>query len=205
MKGMRGGTGSFNAQQASLAAQEILEYSGRFERTLDRLRQKGCSIDDIGYYIVGDGRFSQYGTPPPNECNILHSAGGNMQPPTFLADGMLDAALPGWVYYVGGDLVFTWVDGIGTTDITDNSKDLLFWVRGVKKPICEKLNNALKVTPDLTVPHFLDVRHYSHPIDWSATTTMLSGDFSDKRSGCYFYGLISGINEYDFYYVVYSR
>lgn len=206
MKGMRGGTGSFNAQQAKLAAQHIIEYSNTFERTTNKLLSKGCSETEIAYYKAGNPKFVRYLHTPPSrdECNIISAEGGNLSIPTFYEDGYLDTNLDQWSDYVGGDLMYFWVDGIGKTDGTNSSRDLAFWVRGVKKEICLEINKQLGISPDLTQELYISVKPYAGVFD-DPTVTTLTGDFKKTYAGCYQYGISGGIREWDFYRIIIER
>ncbi len=206
MRSAKTGQGNMSTQQARLAAQQIFDYSSKFERVFNKLRQNGCSIDEIGYYIPGDIRFQDYGSAPPNECNILNSDGGNLNAPTFYADGLLERDLPWWNLYVGGDFGYGWIDGVGTTDATVNSKDFVFFVRGVKKPICESINQALKITVDLTTARWANFWFVPYPRDYTGNTYIMSGDLAGKNAACYFEGNDgSSADNYVYYQVIYER
>ena len=205
MRGSKTGQGNLTSQQAQLAAAEIMNYAQTLERTIGKLRQNGCSENDISYYDANISKASLYAaSAPPDECNIFHPDGGKMAAPAFLQQGFLDSSLPSWNNYIGGDLVYVVVDGIGKTAGDNASKDLVFWVRGVKKEICDALNRQLAVTPNMTTSRLANIRIFYYPNTFNlSAATPLTGDLKNKTAACYMYN--NSPREYDFYYVVIAR
>lgn len=205
MRGAKTGHGNLTSQQAKLAAQEIIDYAQALERTISKLRQNGCSENELSYYDASITKASLYAAaPPPNECNIFHAGGGKMTSPQFYKRGFLDTTLPWWNDYIGGDLVYMVVDGIGRTAGDNASKDTVFWVRGVKKEICDALNTQLSVAPNMTTVRLSNIRMYYYPNTFNlSTATALAGDLKGKTAACYLYN--NTPMEYDFFYVVIAR
>lgn len=194
--------GSMSAQKASLAASEVLEYAQRLERTVDKLRRNGCSEKDLSYYIAGNTSYADYAHTPttPDECNILNASGGGMSPPTFNEEGYLDPAVNSTFYTNEAELIYLRIDDVGTTANGEASNDLLFYVRGLTRPICEQINQKLKLSIDLNYATYVTFQKYNGSFAGGANL-LAQGGFSGVTAACYSY---NGADS-NFYYVVLAR
>lgn len=183
MKGMRGGTDSYAAQQAKLKAQEILNYYNAVDRTINKLRMKGCSESDISFYVAGD--TDDYITvnnpasaPPDKSCDVFDTAGGglpvNIQWSNYqIPLDQIDTASQyhrGKAYY---RIDFARIIGVGASDTHPDGYDIMMQLNFVDPKVCDAYNKILGYDIDLTIS------------DSSAPTGDENTDLAGKYTSCY--------------------
>lgn len=156
MRGAKTGQGNLTAQQARLAAQELLDFYNTVEKAANKLRSQRCSENDINFANSNDaGTFIGYNqsptAPADKSCDIfdVSGAGLNMsmeweryqlaraQIPTTPDDNY------GQTFFRIG---IANIVGIGTS-----ASDLMFQLNYVNPKICDAYNKILGYNIDLTI------------------------------------------------------
>ena len=156
MRSGRQGMSNVSAQEASIGAQEILNFLNQVDSAYNRLRVKKCSVDDISFSNSGDtGSYvannDTISAPPDKSCHIFDVNGGkvtfNMDwkkyqlPERLFPTGALDAY---------GNINFrnhaVSTQGLGTA-ANDRSAQLNY----MTVDICAAYNRILNLDIDLSV------------------------------------------------------
>lgn len=140
MHGAKTGQGNLTANQASIAAVEIIDYSARVGRTVNKLRQRGCSEKEINF----DNSLETHHINPyaraSGECDVFGAAGGNLTPMAIPSSWIYSGHSFDDIFFYSGEDV---IDGIGTTCTNASCADLTLAIWGVTKELCDALNNKL--------------------------------------------------------------
>jgi len=209
MRGAKQGQGNMSAQQAKITAQKILDYAQTTERAVTKVMGKGCSETQISFedatynapYMVNGA------TPSDGSCKIFHANGGgityqNYATPAYQVSEALGMVSPGhWTsQHQYSPKYYQWpqITGIGKTDGTAASTELVMYVDYLQKPICDVLNALSGIS---TMPTYVDdgsgrwwVGNFTAPTVWPS-------DFDNKPAGCFNFTS----NRYIFYYVLLGR
>ena len=63
--------GNISSQQAEIAGQEILNYSRMLEEAVNRVRQNGCSENEISFETSDQpSKYNNLNSPTDNSCHI---------------------------------------------------------------------------------------------------------------------------------------
>lgn len=130
-RGVRQGTESMSGREAELSASDIVAYSQKVQRGIERVISRGISESDISFANATDTAYINAGCLD-NKCLIFNPAGGAVawkDPPSGTNNGDL--------YFFGPNRVGT-VDGI-TKDIGTSARDLVIMLR-VNPNICDSIN-----------------------------------------------------------------
>lgn len=144
-RGMRSqSTDALTAQTQGLSALDIMDYAQSIRNTVDRLRSKGCSENELSFekspFDGSDTPYVNASSPSDFSCFIFHPQGGNLtykKPQDSLNGGV--------------DWVFTWsnkVRGVGTDDPSNfsrNSVDLIAWLPYISLDVCTQINKKLNI------------------------------------------------------------
>ncbi|NCT40275.1 MAG: hypothetical protein GW778_01240 [Alphaproteobacteria bacterium] len=175
-------TSSMSDRKADLAASEILDYAQRMERTVDKLRRKGCSENDISFEYEGTNAYT-FATQ--EKCKVFSPDGGNLEPWKVRDE-------------LGGTKVYSSfrpfrINGSWKTRNAGTQNAELFLIIGmINKKVCESINNKLGIKrPDGELPkkggshiHPVFTGSFSYPspshYSWEHDETVLEG----ASSGC---------------------
>jgi len=187
-------TTMLSGREAVLAAAEILDYAGKLQRGINRMRRKSISENDISF---SNPQVAGYAHSPvqPDSNKIFSKSGGHVlwQSPVSGVNN-------------GSDWVFTGatcINGIGTgpagcdTDSDISNEELLAVLPNLDQSVCEEINDRLNIS--------------SIPADTGGdySSTKFTGTFADGTkitlattydSACY-----SNSGDYHFYTVLITR
>lgn len=125
-------TTALSGRQIELTAADIMTYSQSVERAVDRVRQKGCSENDISFENAIDGDYAP-ASPAADKCKVFGKGGGiSWQEPPRGA-----SADPLW--YIVANRVSS-LDGIETGS---GENDLVLLLRGVDSRVCSAINKRI--------------------------------------------------------------
>ena len=132
------GTGNLTKQQASIAAQEILNYARLVEGAVDRVRRNGCSETEISF--ENDVVPGYEHTPPArDECKVFDDAGGKVSY-TPSIELWLDEQSDTEGSY--GHFYFVAENNVSQLAV-HNQDDLLIQTSWLKQDVCEEINNLI--------------------------------------------------------------
>ena len=140
MRSAQTGQGNMTAGQTKLAAQEIINHANSVAKTIDRLRQRGCSETELSLENVYDTAYHIY-PAAPTQCRVYDPAGGNLTPlkpdPAWFNDG--EEVI---IYFTQGDAI----QDVGTTCGVGSCAELNMNIWEIKKELCDELNRQLGIT-----------------------------------------------------------
>ncbi len=205
-KGMRGqATTAMSERQAELTASNIISYSQKVSRGVNRVRLNGCSESEISFHHGLWGHTQYEHTPSvDNKCKIFHPDGGNV---TFVElakqhDEIIESMAR---FIIVGR---SEIDGIGTTCGADSCTDLYIFLRLIHADnVCRQLNEILGISPTLPIDGGIygDTRFTG---SFSYGNTLTNAAFTKQIAGCYQDNsetYTDGTPYYDFYYVLLER
>jgi hypothetical protein len=193
-RSVRQGGENISIKKAELMATDIIAHAQRVERTVNLLRRRSVSENDISFENTFDAGYVNAGCGTPN-CKVFVGRPGILyqRPPEGANDGTE------WVF-TGAN----YVDGLGAAgDRTDS--ELLIILPNVLQSVCEKINEYLGIAG---VPQE----------DGNSSLTKFTGTFSNTpetiaengggtslervKTGCY---ENIGDGTYRFYHVLIQR
>ncbi len=137
-RGMRGQqTDSMTDRQAELIASELQDYAKKVASTIDKLRRRGCSENEISMETPA-GLNINANAPIDKSCHVFEPAGGNI---IFVTPNKGVSNNSFW-----RASSFSNVGGIGTGAV-----DLLLYLPSVNKKVCEVINKSANIIRD-TIP-----------------------------------------------------
>lgn len=139
MRGAKSGTGNLSAQQTRIAAQEIINYAGKIERAVNKVRQRGCSEEQISFENSLDSDHANASAPSDDTCNIFESAGAGAAPYDAPANWFVDTTGGNTFYYTSGDPI----ELVGTDCTSDTCTELNLVLWNITQPLCEEINRQL--------------------------------------------------------------
>ena len=131
-KGTRSGATNISAEQARLAATDIIAYGELMKRTVQTLQINGCSDTDISFENSVVAGYSNPNAPTDNSCHIYNINGGGLtfyDPP----EQWFTTTNPAWV---NGE---TSIKDIGTSD-----PELILWFNALNDNICNEIENKIR-------------------------------------------------------------
>lgn len=139
------GTGNLSRQQAKIAAQEILNYARTVEGAVNRVRNNGCSENEISFVNTVVSGYSNASAPVDSSCDVFNSAGGKIE--YMSAQNNWTIGANNWQF----NSTFQ-VSDIGNTCASASCADLNVQLGGLNNDVCLHINNLLSLgTP--TVPN----------------------------------------------------
>lgn len=200
-RGIRQGTESMGGREAELAASDIVTYSQKVQRGVERILGNNISESDLSFVNTVD---TNYNNPAcSNEkCQVFNPAGGAVawkNPP--------QDANSGQPYFFGANRVGS-ADGT-TKDVGTSARDLVM-ILPVKAEVCEAINGMTnkQTTWAVTVAANLTTRftgNYNTPV---GTTIARGNELIQPTTGCFCAGAGPGCAAGDlryFYNVLFVR
>ena len=188
-RGMRGQTtNNMSKRQVELAATDIINYAQKVSHAVDRLRRKGCSENDISFYIAGNTELAQYKHTPEasDECKVFHPDGGNVEYQKKI-DSKWNV---GNIKFYTGTQAMT---GVGT----DDSPDLYFRLTfdgGISNyAICTEINKRLDIKKTGSGPNSDSFIPYQDGL-WASSAFI--GSFTDPAASTLSHTSLNGKNAY---------
>ncbi|PZQ46636.1 MAG: hypothetical protein DI551_04825 [Micavibrio aeruginosavorus] len=153
MRGSQTGQSNLTAGQAKLAAQEIMEYSNRLGRAVEKLQGRGCSENGLSFVNSYQAPldYTNISAPADNSCDIFNEAGGNITANAF-RDYMVSAASR-----TNGAPMFLSSNAIN--DLGTANSELLFVVPDLRAEVCQAINIHLNISGDMPA-HTIDATPY---------------------------------------------
>ncbi len=191
----RSGISSLTAEQARIAAQEVLSYADGIKKTVQTLRLRGCSDTQINLYSANGaaGVGDNAGAPADDSCDVFSVAGGNMNYQDIPSVALSSSATT-TKWWFDGRIV---VKNIGTT-----SPELIVWAQQLKPEVCNALNQAVMGADSAAEVVSTHTTGFSGT--YSAAADGVGNDagsiYDTQATGC----LQDGSN-YDFYAVLIAR
>lgn len=147
--GTRGGTAQLTAQQADLAATEILDYASSIKRAVQELQINGCSDTEVSFDNAFVSGYSHNNAPSDNSCHVFHPNGGGLSY-TKPHINNLDSSQSGNANY--GDWLTS--GSVAITDLNSTDTDLTLYLPYLKSDICSALNKKINITDPIPVDSF---------------------------------------------------
>ncbi len=199
MEGSRTSSSSLTREQASLKAQEIISYADTVAKAVQTLRLHGVEEEQISLEGAGGDNYTN-GSCSSDECRIFAYDGGNVNalaPPEGSNDGS--------AFVYSGRIG---VENIGVDGGADGA-ELMMFLPNVKKEVCIRINETLKVTvPGLDPPaNNGDTAYAGVPFQgsFSGGDTINGSIFRQKSAGCFEGNGTPAADTYHFYRVLIAR
>lgn len=147
LKSGQTGQGSLSKEQSKIAAGQILSFANNVEKAVEKLRQRGCSENQISFvgattYAPGNYTYSNANAPSDNSCDVFNANGGGVidvdMRPYMTAEASRDM----------GQTLYTGSNSVSSVDLDPASpqKDLLMIVSDLDPNVCTAINDILGVT-----------------------------------------------------------
>jgi hypothetical protein len=174
MRGSKQGQGNLTDQRVKLLATEIISSGNTLKQTVDKLRQRGCSENEISFEatnIVGFLGVTYFNPSAPSDktCHVYDTSGGKLTP--FLLPS-------GTQLYTDSQKYFGYSGNYRITNLGSIGSELIAGLPDLPLGICNKINQMLNITtmpvrtgnpsPNIFVGTFAGVTHLT----------------SDYRSAC---------------------
>lgn len=138
-RSMRGGAGKIDAEQAQLAATEILSYARSVRSAVQELQINGCDETEISFENSTVGGYTNPNSPTDKSCHIFDTNGGGL---SYLAPNKAwqDSSKTGdtgysEIYFISTNRI------VGVGD--DTNDDLTLHVHWLKESVCKEINNQI--------------------------------------------------------------
>jgi hypothetical protein len=165
------GTGNLDTQKANIIANDVISYSHELQRTIDKLRQKGCSESELSFENTEISGFTNSNSPSDKSCHIFDAAGGAFPLPS--AKG-LSYAWNVMNRFCIPDVGTNGSNGCGGANTGSSSKDLpiIFKLGELDDKnayaVCQSIANTLKLSMNKNVG----------VEDWLASGAKFTGAFT---------------------------
>lgn len=140
IKSAKTGQGNLTKHQDKIMAVEMINTASTISKAIEKLRQRGCSENQISLQRDWNGDASITNTaadlynanaPTDKSCHLFDTAGANV---TYSQIGSYDYTLSGSVI----------TDGLGCSANAATCADLNFVIESITPQICEQINLALQ-------------------------------------------------------------
>ncbi len=204
LQGGRVSQSSLSADQARLAAQDILQYADAVAKAVQTLRLRGCTDREISFAGHPTG-VANPSAPTDESCHVFSLSGGKVN--AKIADSTYYKTGNTW----SGQWRFTGDDdliGIGTNGCSDNTcAELIMTLYDVKPDICAAIEKI--VANNTTMATENDAMMWNNFAGSYYATPEIVGDdtggapMHGRGSGCFFED--GGANAYVYYHVLIAR
>lgn len=212
-------SGAMSAEDATLAANEIMSHANKVSQGVQQLMINGCMDTDINFENSAVANYVNPNAPADDSCDVFSKAGAGLEwrdPKTEWLDSAHSARISyGEVVYTGG----TCVARVGTGGILCASQDsstdseIIMLYPYIKKEICLQINKSLGIQETAGEPPS------ESGLQFSATEANLKykgtfpapGGLTPKISSAALYGKYAGCMKgdtslgYHFYQVLVAR
>ena len=194
-----GNADAIGDQQASLYADEILDYARTLRQTVQSLKiSNGCENEDISFE---NSVVAGYTNGTNTSCQVFHADGGAL---TF-QDAVSNVTSQDW-YFSGG----TEVIGIGTLCGDENCTEIIAVLPNINIKICQQINDKMgiddSVAGDVT-DNVNMVSQYTGDLSYqNSRIGDAAGNLAGKTAGCMTSaGSPTPAGSYAFYQVLVAR
>ena len=140
-RGMRSeGTERIDDRRAALIAADVLTFTQRVERGVNRLRRTGVSENGISFDLASTANYD-HGQPDTNK--VFHTSGGSISysdPPVNANDGTA------WLFTGGTCIPDIGSGAAGCGSDTVSNEELLLVLPNMDVTVCEEINSRLNIT-----------------------------------------------------------
>lgn len=179
------GQGNLTKHQEKITAVEMINTASTISKAVEKLRQRGCSENQISIQRDWNGDSAITNTAPdlynanaPTDktCHLFDAAGANI---TYAQIGNYD-------YTISGSVI---LDGLGCSANASACADLAFVISGLTPQICEQINIALQHNFATTPVDDDGIGDFSAFSGSFANTAIVGDDdaanLGGKRTACY--------------------
>lgn len=197
-KGFRFSSSSLSNDQASMAAQEIIDYGNTVAAAVQKLRLRGCTDTQINFESDILGIANNPAAPSNDSCDVFGTAGGRItarRPQDFPYGHLL--------FYSGqSDL-----NGVGTSGCGNTTCSDLYMALYIKTPdsqaICTKINQVLGNTTVVPAPTTTYFQAFTNFTGTYGSHTAINLPYNGMTSACFNYSVDTTISI--FYQVLIAR
>lgn len=156
MQGSRAGVSTLTADQARLAAQEIIDYGDTIQKAVQTLRLRGCSMAEISFddthYLskqAGGSSFGYYNpnSPTDGSCHVFGPNGGKVNA-KLLSQGYIPYSQVTDSTHLAPDsyqiTMIRWYQA-GNENWDSSGTDIVLWIGRLKPEVCLKINDTLGI------------------------------------------------------------
>ena len=148
-RGMRGDTASsMSEKQEKIIFQEVVSYTQKLSRAVDRVRRKGCSENEISFerapFNGSDAAYVNGNSPGDFSCHIFNPAGGNVEEQDLSQN---HSALS--LSSISGA---NSVNNIGQTCANASCSELVYFLEVSNDTFCMNFNDYVNVTNLASAP-----------------------------------------------------
>ncbi len=139
------GTQKISDRRAELAATDILSYTQRLERAINKIRSKSVSESDISLEHGGEfinASCDDSGDAAFPACQVFNPGGGSLSP----QDPPQDANDGSPWHFTGASCIPDIGTGAAGCDSSGADEELLAVLPNMDATVCEELNKKLKIT-----------------------------------------------------------
>jgi hypothetical protein len=212
LQGGRSSAGSLSTEQARSAAQEIISYAEAVQKSVQTLRLRGCTQQQISVERSGLPSTANALSPANGSCDVFGSAGGKLiynNPTTeWLDPAQSSAALYNqWFFTTGSCLVNI---GSGNTPACPAAEaEIVLILPWVKQSICTAINKsalpAETAIPLATTNAYLATEELNGVFSGGATIKTSGSTLAGKSSGCFQGNTSNPVGGYHYYHVLLAR
>ena len=194
----RGG-GNIDRETVSLNASDLVQYASLMRSTIDRMRLiNGCSDIEISFerdpFDGSDPLYVNPNAPSNFSCHVFHPNGGRvvLRNPINLQGSITSSTI------VSDSISFTAnnrIVGVGTTDSTTNSNDLVLLYPFLTQNACEEINRGLGISDDI-IDNNVTFPTIAGGASFRGSYATVSADIGNELSGADLVGQIAAcVNE----------
>jgi hypothetical protein len=211
--------GNGKSEKADIIASEIIDYANSVKIAVQKAILNGCADADISFENEVVTGYEHGGAGAPDKCKIFKSTGGKVRWKTPDKNWLIASASTNTFYFPNELCILNaglnGPDASGPTVFCDNAPeaiDLMIFLPGLKKDICEEINkniaNSKDIPRDLSEAIRLG-RQFTGSFQGGSVPEIAdnNGTLTGKLSYCYqtSSGASNFANQYSFYMVLLAR
>lgn len=188
------GTSKMSEQRAGLVATQLLDFSQKLVRGVDKMRRNGCSESDIRF--TGHPTWGTDTTTVPEKCKIGSPEGAGIPKITYEND-----------WFADGSPSNTLSASMRAQNVGTNSAELIYWFRGITRELCLAINTKLGISNPGGVPPRDTTSNAFDGVGFTgsfggASNIIDAPELIGKHSGCFVSNIAAGGATHDQYYFV---
>lgn len=147
-RGSRFASSSLSADEARMAASEILTMTNTVGEAVQRLKLRGCTDTTLSFEnTVSAQSYTNPGAPGDNSCHVFDTGGGKLNYQR-IPDKALDPSQSGEADYA--DIYFN--SGFQYENMGTTAADLALQISWLREEVCIAINNSLNIPNPAGVP-----------------------------------------------------
>lgn len=175
------GSGNLSRQQLEIASQEILSYAQAIENSVNLIRQRGCSENQISFDNPINAGYTNAAAPADSSCDVFDENGGQStyQSPSPIWTNTAQE----WEF--NANLQIT---DLGTTCAGPSCADLAIHLADIPNDLCTQINNELRLGA-ATIPVDSDYEFGAFTGSFDTTPTDIADEINsailaERATGC---------------------